>query len=422
MKENRTLLSELLSSRDRRVKLLATIAGKNTDSIILRDVSGFREFKTNDGVGREILNLPCETTVYIEGSVRGDFLEVERYRVIHFSKLESCEEDTKDIREFVLNSYRYAGKPKYFKIIRTISSLSYLLRKALVSEGFTELQPPIVGWKSDPGLRGAKKVKVSLYGGQYELHSSLIMYKQIYASIFEKIFYFARNIRIEPPDNAKTGRHLIEFTQVDVEEAFTDMPETIGFAESVLKRVVKEFLNTHADLLDPSRIEWLDRTFLTGRFPTLTYEEAVDLLAERGFYVRKGSELSHDAEAFLGEYYGRPVWLTGFPTSARGFYYIENSEKPGYNVDWNLILPGGHGEVLDGGCREYRVEELVKRIKASGENPAEYEWFLNMVSSGFVKPTCGWGLGLERLVKAFHGLAHIGFATPHPRLPGLIGP
>jgi len=29
-------------------------------------------------------------------------------------------------------------------------------------------------------------------------------------------------------------------------------------------------------------------------------------------------------------------------------------------VDWNLIVPEGHGEVLDEGCREYRVEELEK--------------------------------------------------------------
>jgi len=62
----------------------------------------------------------------------------------------------------------------------------------------------------------------------------------------------------------------------------------------------------------------------------------------------------------LGEYYATPVWLTVFPSAPRGFYYIENAEKPGYDVDWNLIVPEGHGEVLNDGCREYRVEELKK--------------------------------------------------------------
>lgn len=354
--------------------------------------------------------------------MEGDYLEVNKYEVIYPSKLECCETDAEDVREYAFNYHMYVGRPRYFKVIRTISVLSYLIRNALISEGFTELQPPILGWKSDPGLRGASKVKVSLYGSEYELHSSLIMYKQIYASIFEKIFYFARNIRVEPAENFYTGRHLVEFTQVDVEEAFTSMQESISLAESILKKVVKEFLNNHADLLDSSRIEWLDRTFLTEKYPVITYEEAVDLLTQHGFELRRGCELPHNAEAFLGEYYGTPVWLTGFPSTARGFYYIENAEKPGYNVDWNLILPEGHGEVLDGGCREYRVEELEKRIKSTGENPSEYQWFLDIVSKGYVKPTCGWGLGLERLVKAFHGLAHVGFATPHPRLPGVIGP
>jgi asparaginyl-tRNA synthetase len=66
---------------------------------------------------------------------------------------------------------------------------------------------------------GASKVIVSLYRRQYELHSSLIMCKRIYASIFEKIFYSARNIRVEPAKNFYAGRRLVEFTQVDVEEA-----------------------------------------------------------------------------------------------------------------------------------------------------------------------------------------------------------
>ncbi|WP_227410848.1 asparagine synthetase A [Thermosphaera chiliense] len=422
LKEHRTLLAKLSSPEPCPVKLLATVAGKTTESIILRDISGFKELKIKGRVGREILNLPCETSIYVEGFVKGDYLEVEKYRLVHPSKLECCEGESEDVREFALNYFMYAGRPRYFKIIKTMSSLSHLIRNVLVSEGFTELQSPIIGWKSDPGLRGAGRVKVSLYGSQYELHSSLIMYKQIYASIFERIFYFARNIRVEPLENANTGRHLIEFTQVDVEEAFTSMPEAIGFAESLLKRVVREFLNSHGDLLDPPRIEWLDKTFLSEKYPVVTYDEAVNLLARNGFDVRKGSELSHEAEAFLGEYYGIPVWLIGFPSTARGFYYIENAERPGYNVDWNLILPEGHGEILDGGCREYRAEELRRRIQALGENPAEYEWFLNIASKGFVKPSCGWGLGLERLVKAFHGLPHIGFATPHPRLPGIIGP
>lgn len=65
---------------------------------------------------------------------------------------------------------------------------------------------------------------------------------------------------------------------------------------------------------------------------------------------------------------------------------------------------------------------LGKRVKSTGENPSEYQWFLDIVSKGYVKPACGWGLGLERLVKAFHGLARVGFATSHPRLPGVIGP
>jgi asparaginyl-tRNA synthetase len=37
-------------------------------------------------------------------------------------------------------------------------------------------------------------------------------------------------------------------------------------------------------------------------------------------------------------------------------------------VDYDLLLPGGYGEVLDGRCREYRYEKLLDKIKQHGED------------------------------------------------------
>ncbi len=47
----------------------------------------------------------------------------------------------------------------------------------------------------------------------------MIFHKHLLVSHFDKIFTFSPNIRIEtPPDKAETGgRHLSEFTQIDVE-------------------------------------------------------------------------------------------------------------------------------------------------------------------------------------------------------------
>jgi hypothetical protein len=71
--------------------------------------------------------------------VEGDYLEVDRYEVDYLSKLECCETDAEDVRQYAFNYHVYVGRPRYFKVIRTISILSCLIRNALISEGFTEL-------------------------------------------------------------------------------------------------------------------------------------------------------------------------------------------------------------------------------------------------------------------------------------------
>ncbi|MEM1705361.1 MAG: asparagine synthetase A [Thermosphaera sp.] len=387
---------------------------------MLRDLSAIKEFILSGERIGEILQLPCETWILIDGIVNNENLHVLDYKVVYRGEVECSSKDLNDPFDFTLRYFEYTRVPRFFKVLRTTSLISMIIRRILTSRMFTELPPPVIGWKSDPGLRGAVKAKIVLYGKEYEVHSSLIMYKQIYASIFEKIFYFARNVRIEPTENAYTGRHLVEFTQVDVEQAFTTPEDSMDTAETLLKEVIREFLNQQEDLIERNRAEWLEKTFLSGRFPRISYEEACDFLIRKGFKVRKGKELSHEAEVYLGKVFEQPVWLTSFPSESRGFYYLEDPSRPGYNVDWNLITTDG--EILDGGCREYHAEKIVKKIEASGENPADYKWFLELVSKKLVKPTCGWGLGLERFVKIINGLEHIAFATAHPRIPGLLGP
>ena len=79
--------------------------------------------------------------------------------------------------------------------------------------------------------------------------------------------------------------------------------------------------------------------------------------------------------------------------------------------------------MLDGGCREYRYEYVVKRlVKRHREKLDKYKWFLELLEAGLIRPTCGWGVGVERLVKYIHDLEHVAYATPHPRVPGVIGP
>ncbi|MEM4932428.1 MAG: amino acid--tRNA ligase-related protein, partial [Desulfurococcaceae archaeon] len=209
---------------------------------------------------------------------------------------------------------------------------------------------------------------------------------------------------------------------LDVEKALSDKNEMIKLGEELFYTLVKRILENHLELLDQDRVKQLEKELVKPPYPRLTYDEAVEIAVKMGFHVKHGQELSFEAEAAIADKFGSPIWILGFPTRSRGFYYLPDPDKDGYNVDYNLLLPGGHGEVLDGGCREYRYEKVLERLRESGEDLSKYKWFLQLLEAGVILPTCGWGFGIERFIKYLYNLKHIAYATPHPRIPGIIGP
>ncbi|HDM05663.1 MAG TPA: hypothetical protein ENG34_00100, partial [Candidatus Aenigmarchaeota archaeon] len=116
-----------------------------------------------------------------------------------------------------------------------------------------------------------------------------------------------------------------------------------------------------------------------------------------------------------------PFFITDYPKEARGFYYIEHEEKPGFLKDFDLLYPEGYGEAVSGGEREYRYEKVTERMKETGEDPRKYSWYLDMLKYGIPK-SAGFGIGLERLTRYICGLEKIWEATPFPKLPGIFSP
>ena len=60
------------------------------------------------------------------------------------------------------------------------------------------------------------------------------------------------------------------------------------------------------------------------------------------------------------------------------------------------------------------IKEIIKRLKEEGEDPKEYEFYLDTRRYGSV-PHGGFGLGVERLIAWICGLDNIKDAIPFPR-------
>ena len=385
-------------------------------TIVLRDPTGIKEFLVDPSV---VKGLTRESLVKAKGYVHSGESIIKDIEVIIKAPpklpIDVRNPPADDPERFSRYSYLVIRSPKYMKVLKIQQWILYGIRDFLISKGFIELLPPIISPCSDPGLRGAKKLRTKLYGKEYELMSSLIMFKQAAASALGKIFFVGRNVREEPPEHLSTGRHLCEFTQIDVELAFAKIDDAMRLCEDLLKYTIGFVWDKCR-----SELEELNPSLEIPRIPfkVLTYDEAFQILKEMGEKVVYGKEFPQDSETKLATSLGEPIWIIKYPIESRGFYYMPDQEDPGKNRDFNLILPKGYGEVIDGGEREYRYEKIVERIKLMGEDPDHYGWFLDLAKIG-IAPSCGFGIGLERLTRYIAGLKYIWEAVPFPKVPGV---
>ncbi|WP_280441388.1 asparagine synthetase A [Nocardia brasiliensis] len=307
---------------------------------------------------------------------------------------------------------------------RTIAALTVqarflaAAREFLTVEGFTELLPPIIGPVTDPGARGAKQVDIDYYGHRYKLMTSGILYKQASLLAFEKIFHVAPNVRLEPLETAVTHRHLAEFHQLDVEIANGSREDAMDVAERVTKYAVEYVLsNAQTELEVLGRdLEQLKQV-IAGPYGRTRHTAAVQQLRELGYDQREHTEIDWAGEEIISAAATRPFFVTDYPKGSRGFYDSENPDEPGMLRNFDLIFPGGFGEMMSGSERESDYRTLLTRMRETGENPAKYEWYLTLAREG-LSPSAGFGLGVERLTRFLAGLDAVWQATAYPKVPG----
>lgn len=322
------------------------------------------------------------------------------------------------LRSSLSRSYASVREDRYKRIIRIQATILSLIREYLDSRGFTELLPPIIGPVTDPGIRGAKQVTIDFYGMEYKVMSSAILYKQMMATALGKIYFVSPNVRLEPPETVYTGRHLVEFFQVDVEMARASYHEAMKVAEGLLVHVIRGVKDLHEEDLQA-----LGRTLeeYSVPFKKYTHREAVKLLREIGYNASYSSEIPWEGEKILSGMHRSPFFICDYPRGSRGFYDREDPERPGVLRDFDMLYPEGFGEAVSGAEREYELEKVLERMRETGENPKKYRWYLEMLSEG-IEPSAGFGIGVERLTRFICGLSAVWEARPYPKLPGIYSP
>ncbi|MCD6380710.1 MAG: hypothetical protein J7L50_00090, partial [Candidatus Odinarchaeota archaeon] len=156
-------------------------------------------------------------------------------------------------------------------------------------------------------------------------------------------------------------------------------------------------------------------------YKVYTYTEVLELLKELGYEVGYGKEIPWDAEEAISRVHDEPFWIVDYPVGSRGFYYLEDPERPGILRTMDLIYPEGFGEAISGGEREYRYERVVEFMKKEGLSLPEYGWYLEMLKERPI-PSAGFGIGFERLTRYLSGVREIYLCGPFTKLPGVYSP
>ncbi|MGY0232277.1 asparagine synthetase A [Longispora urticae] len=304
--------------------------------------------------------------------------------------------------------------------LRIQNAILSATREHLTGLGYTELLPPIIGPVTDPGGRGSKQVDIDFYGHRYKLMTSAILYKQASLLAFDKIFCIAPNVRLEPLETCNTNRHLAEFHQIDVEISGATREDAMAVAEGIVVNAVRKVLaERSAELAALGRSPEAFTELLEWPFDRMTHADAVANLRGLGLEQSADAEIDWQNEEILSSKASRPFFVTDYPKGSRGFYDRESRTEAGRLRNFDLIAPEGYGELTSGSEREYEYPRIVTRMRESGENPAKYGWYLDMVRDG-IPGSAGFGIGLERLTRYVAGLTSVWQASAYPKIPGVV--
>ncbi|MFH1133286.1 MAG: asparagine synthetase A [Nanoarchaeota archaeon] len=265
------------------------------------------------------------------------------------------------------------------------------------SRGFVQVMPVMVSTITDPLCHSVHPASIR-YGGQdLMLTKSMIFHKQLaLAAGLQRIYCVSPNIRLEQGHLKESGKHLLEFSQVDFEIKDAKMAQVMAIVEDLIISVMQAVKEKHGHELAS-----LGRSLALPQKPFALYDSE-DMKEEQG----------EDFEKILSLRHSQPFWIVNH---RREFYDKEEPEGKFRNYD--LVYPEGFGEALSGGEREFEHTQIVKRMGALAQEQS-FEPYLEMSEAGRLVPSAGGGLGVERLVRFLCGKEHIRDVALFPKVPG----
>lgn len=395
----------------------------------LRDGTGFMQaVVAKNDVTEEVFqtakDLTQESSMYITGKIVEDkrspfgyemhVSDIEVIRIAEDYPITPKEHGT----EFLMDHrHLWLRSKKQHAIMKIRNEVIRATYEFFNDRGYVKVDPPVLTASSAEGTTELFHTKY--FDEDAYLSQSGQLYMEAAAMALGKVFSFGPTFRAE---KSKTRRHLIEFWMIEPEMAFVKHEESLVIQEEYVYYLVQSVLkNCRLELgileRDISKLENIKTPF-----PRITYDEAIELLKEKGFDdIEWGEDFGAPHETAIAENFDNPVFIVNYPKNIKAFYMQPHPERDDVVLCADLIAPEGYGEIIGGSERIDDYDVMKQRYEEHGLSGPAYDWYLELRKYGSV-PHSGFGLGLERTVAWLAGVEHIRETIPFPRLLNRLYP
>ena len=390
--------------------------------ITLRDISGISQVIVKGELNENLGEINRQSAVRIKGIVQEtkarDFefeVKAEEIEVlgkaIHplpvdpIGRLESNIDTRLNHRALDMRNQKTAS---IFKLRHYVLQI---LRKTLSEKKFIEITTPkIIGSASEGG---ADLFSLEYFGKTAYLAQSPQLYKEQMTIGLERVFEISNFYRAE---NSHTGRHLTEFTSIDIEAAFMDYEDVMDVLEALVIAVYK-FTSENCKKEQESIGHTIE--IPTAPFERITYSQCVEELKKAGEEIEFGDDLLDSHLRIIGKNHPGFYFLTDWPMKLKPFYIREKDEDATLSRSFDLQY--GYLELSSGGTRLHDAELLKARLTEQGLDPAQFADHLKTYDWG-MPPHSGWGMGLDRLMTTLIGIDNVREVVLYPRDPDRLSP
>lgn len=280
---------------------------------------------------------------------------------------------------------------------------------------FCEVTPPILtSFSCEVAcVGGSDLISVNYYDKKAFLSQSGQLYLEALAMQLERVYCIDPAFRAE---STLLNTHLSEFWMCEAEMINVTFEQLVKNASDLLLHIIKLVIEKNgSELISLGTDLKLLEKVTCEKIPEITYSDAINILKNENIFIEWGADIKPYHESILSKYFNElPFIITLYPKEISSFYkqvYPSNNKEV---MSFDIIAPKGYRELVGGSMRETDVVKLKKSLLTSGATLADYNWYIDMISSNPIEHG-GYGLGIERLISWICNLNTIQEAIPFPR-------